>query len=140
MKLISPADVAQSAFEFKFLFRSATASTVSTTFVDALAGGFITPPSDGDYEIILSGEFMASNSNTTLEIGIGLNSTTTAVSDYERGLDPASANDETTFYTDTVIEDLTITDQVHGVFRRSAGSGQARLGRRRLKIQKVIKA
>jgi hypothetical protein len=125
------------AVDYDTEYASATASTSSGTYVDAFAGASLTPPSDGDYHIVLTGEFSASNSNTTLEVAAGKNSTTTAIADSERSLDPAAANDITTFYTDSIVSSLVTTDTIHGIFRRTAGSGTAQLIRRRLSMFKV---
>lgn len=128
---------AAGSVEHATMFSGLTAGTVSPTFVDAFAGSSVKPPSDGDYRVVFSGEYTASNGNTGVEVAVGKNSTTVAQTDSERLVTPPSANKTNTFFTSAILTGLLQADDINGIFRRPTGSGSAQIKRRRFTILKV---
>jgi hypothetical protein len=115
------------------VFESDGISTDSVTFTDALAGSSILIPIDGDYCAMFHGEGMNQNANAELEIAIGVNSTI-AASGSSEFRSQGNANDQRTTLATADLPGLTAGDTIHGIYRRSAGSGtqSVALERRRL--------
>lgn len=115
---------------------TATTSTTSGTFVDAMGGAFLNPPLDGDYLVIFEGDIGGSAGSTVNQIAIGLNSTTTDVSTSSRTMRGVGGAVVATL-THVILTGLVTSDEIHGLFRKFSGPGSTVMGNRRLTMFKV---
>ncbi len=120
------------------LFKDDTPSTDKEAFEDAMSGSSVTIPMDGDYCALFHGEGMNQSANAELETAIGVN-TTLAASGSSAFRSQGNANDMRAFVSTADLPGLTAGDLIHGIYRRSAGSGtqSVALERRRLIVWKV---
>lgn len=115
---------------------AAAAATSGNVFVDGMAGLNVTVPIDGSYWAIWEGEFMNSNANAELEVGVSVNSVVAVVANSER-ITQGNANDRGSFVTTVELGALTAGDLVRGLFRKASGPQTVSVIRRNLSIFKV---
>ena len=112
-------------------------STTSATFVDAFAGGTISPPEDGDYFIFFEGEVTGTSGNTVVETAVGKNSTTVAESGSAREHDPSGSGVVTGSTSSLVLIGLVTTDDISGIIRKKSGGGSVETRNRRITMIRV---
>jgi hypothetical protein len=131
-----PGNVTDGASVVRSTYVGASTSTSGNSFVDGMSGLDVTVPIDGDYWAIWEGEFMNSNGNAVLEVGVGVNSTTLTVANSERD-NQGNASDMGNFTASIYLGALVAGDLVRGLFRKKSGPQSVSIIRRNLTIFKV---
>jgi hypothetical protein len=120
----------------RFAYVDSGSSTSGNIFVDGMAGDSVTVPIDGDYFALWEGECEQSNANSTLEVGVSVNSLVAIVPNSER-ISKGAAVDVRTFTTSIHLGALLAGDLVRGLFRKVSGAGSVGLGNRNLTIFRI---
>lgn len=123
------------------LYKGDEVITSGNSFVDAMSGGTVIVPIDGDYWVIFEGEGMNSNANAVMEIGISVNSTAPpgpafVIAGSERD-SQGNASDHRPVITTVQLPGLVAGDLIRALFRKKSGAQSVSLMRRHLSIFKV---
>lgn len=112
------------------------AVTTSSAYANAMDGGSVSIPRDGDYLVIFEGTWDSTNTSNLVDVGIAVNDETVPVGDSVRTFDPDSTGNPNSYTTTALLTGLSAGDAIYGIFARHGG-GSGRLFTRRLTVIEV---